>query len=281
MQRATVQTVHERYVKGEKLVTVTAYDYLFATLVDAAGVDIILVGDSLGTVVHGHETTLPVTLDEMIYHSRLVQRGVTKAMVVTDLPFLSYQPSVRDAVLSAGRAVKESGVQGVKLEGGVAFSEHIHAITRAGIPVMGHVGLTPQSYHQFGGHVVQGKTNSQAQRILADARAVEQAGAFSLVVEGVPESLAAEITRQVSIPTIGIGASASCAGQVLVLHDLLGLSAAGSPKIPRFVKQYAQLSTEVISAVERFAEEVRSGQFPGSSHVYSELSGRAEARKIV
>lgn len=259
--------------KNEKIVMLTAYDFAFASLLDEAGVDIILVGDSLGTVIQGQKNTLAVTLDEVIYHSTLVVRGAQRALVIADMPFMSYQLGPRDALIAAGRLVKEAGVSGVKLEGGVNVADTIEMIVRAEIPVMGHVGLTPQAYHRMGGHRVQGREQGSGvgsrRRVLEDAKAVEDAGAFSLVLEGIPEDLAAEITESLSIPTIGIGAGANCSGQVLVLHDLLGLSSSLSgSRVPKFVKQYANLGDLASEAIRNYAEEVRQGLFPGREHSY-------------
>jgi 3-methyl-2-oxobutanoate hydroxymethyltransferase len=242
----------------------TAYDFPFARLFDQAGIDVLLVGDSLGNTVQGQATTLPVTLDEMIYHSRLVSRAAERALVVGDMPFGSYQASPEDAVRSAIRLVKEGGVGAVKLEGGVAARAAIERIVAAEIPVMGHVGLTPQSLHRMGGYRVQGRGEAGRQRVLADARAVEVAGAFAVVLEGMPAELAREITATLAIPTIGIGAGVDCDGQVLVLHDLLGLS----DWTPSFAKQYAGLGALASQAARAFAEEVAERKFPGPEHAY-------------
>lgn len=240
------------------LVTLTAWDYAIARLLDEAGVDIILVGDSLAMVILGHETTLPITLDEMIHHAAAVRRGVKQALVVCDLPFLSYQESISQAIHSAGRVLKETGVQAVKLEGGhPAMAETVARLTSIGIPVMGHVGLTPQSVHQLG-YKKQGKTEDEAGRIIDEAIALYQAGAFAVVLEHIPDDLAAQITDKLPIPTIGIGAGTHCDGQVLVTADLLGLS----DKQPPFAKMYANLRQEITQAVQNFATEVREGQFP-------------------
>ncbi len=247
--------------RGEKLAVVTAYDYTSAKLVDAAGVDAILVGDSLGMVVQGHATSLPVTLDEMIYHTRCVVRGVKRSLVVTDLPFLTYQVSLEQALLNAGRVMKEAGAHAVKLEGGERMAGTIRAVVEAGIPVMGHIGLTPQSVHQFGGFKVQ---RDEAQ-LLADAVAVEKAGAFALVVESVPAAIASKISTAVGIPTIGIGAGSDCDGQVLVFHDLLGLFTDFQPK---FVKRFANLGEDIRTAVSTYCQEVRTGDFPGPEHSF-------------
>jgi 3-methyl-2-oxobutanoate hydroxymethyltransferase len=251
--------------KGEKIAMMTAYDFAFARIVDDAGIDIILVGDSLGNVVQGLATTLPVTMDEMIYHTTLVARGTTDAMVVGDMPFMSFQVSPGDALRNAGRFLKEGGAEAVKLEGGEAAAETIARITSAGIPVMGHIGLTPQSIHQFGGYRVQGKKEKAAERLIGDARAVQDAGAFSIVLECVPGDLAKTITEELKIPTIGIGAGVHCDGQVLVLHDLLGLTKEGGPK---FVKRYAELGSAAREALELFIREVRERRFPDDDHSY-------------
>lgn len=248
--------------RGTRLTVLTGYDYTFARLLDEAGVDAILVGDSLGMVVQGHPNALPVTLDEVIYHTRCVVRGTGRAMVWADLPFMTFQPGPTAALASAGRLVKEGGAHAVKLEGGERTAEAIAAITRADIPVVGHVGLTPQSVHRFGGFKVQ----RQEERLLADAKAVEQAGAFALVVECVPTELAKRITDSVSIPTIGIGAGPHCDGQVLVTQDLLGLYGDLRPK---FVKRYAELGGQIRQAVEAYCREVRDGKFPDAGHSFS------------
>jgi 3-methyl-2-oxobutanoate hydroxymethyltransferase len=251
-----------------KIVMVTAYDATFAALADEAGVDVVLVGDSMGMVVQGVPNTLPVTLDETVYHTRMVSRGATRALVVGDLPFGSYQVSVPQAVESSVRLIKEGGAAAVKLEGGVPMADTIEALTRVEIPVMAHIGLTPQSFHRMGGHKVQGReSGSQAggrERLLADAKAVESAGAFSVVLEGMPRDLAAEITHSISIPTIGIGAGPECDGQVLVLHDVLGLT----PNLYKFSKAYADLRSEVIGALQAYAHDVRTSAFPDDSHSF-------------
>jgi 3-methyl-2-oxobutanoate hydroxymethyltransferase len=266
--KVTVPSLAQRTASGEKLVMVTAYDATFAALADDAGVDLILVGDSLGMVVQGVENTLPVTLDEMTYHTRLVSRGASRALVIGDLPFGAYQVSPEQGVASSIRLVKEGRAAAVKLEGGVPMADTIEAITRVDIPVMGHIGLTPQSFHRMGGHRVQGRSPGAhaggRERLLADAKAVEQAGAFALVVEGVPRSLAAELTQTLSIPTIGIGAGPECDGQVLVLHDVLGLS----PNLFKFAKAYANLRADAVDALERYAHEVRTGAFPDDDHSF-------------
>lgn len=244
--------------KGRKLAVVTAYDFTAAKIADEAGVDCVLVGDSLGMVVQGHTTSLPVTLAEMVYHTRCVARGVKRCLIVADLPFLSYQVSPSQAVRSAGKLLK-AGAHAVKLEGGVRMVPALEALFRADIPVMGHIGLTPQSVHRMGGFKVQ----RDAAELLADAKAVEAAGAFSMVVEGVPTDLGSEITDAVNVPTIGIGAGPHCDGQVLVWHDLLGLYDAFRPK---FVKRYAELGTAMRDALRGYCDEVRGGQFPATEH---------------
>lgn len=258
-KKITSASIRERKGRGDKIAVVTAYDVAFARLADRAGMDVVLVGDSLGMVVQGASTTLPVTLDEMIYHTRIVARATEHAHVVGDLPFLSYQTSLEDGIRAAGRMMKESGAEAVKLEGGEEASELVARLVSIGIPVMGHVGMTPQSVHKFGGFKLQGKTDEQAQSILAGARAVAAAGAYAIVVEHVPAALAAAITQAVPVPTIGIGAGASCDGQVLVMHDLLGLDPEWAP---RFARRYAELGKEAIAAFSAYAADVRSGQFP-------------------
>jgi 3-methyl-2-oxobutanoate hydroxymethyltransferase len=252
----TVPDFREAKVRGDKLAIVTAYDYTSARLAEEAGVDCLLVGDSLGMVIQGHPTALPVTLGQIAYHTKCVVRGAQRALVVSDMPFLSYQVSPAQAVRNAGRLVKKAGAHAVKLEGGQRMAEAVRAVVNAGIPVMGHIGLTPQSVHLLGGFKVQ----RDAEQLLADARAVEQAGAFSLVVESVPAEVGARITQAVAIPTIGIGAGPSCDGQVLVFHDLLGLFTDFKPK---FVKRYADLGSQVRSALLEYCREVREGIFPG------------------
>lgn len=277
--RITVPSILDYKKAGKKIVTCTAYDFTMATLVDAGGVDIILVGDSVASVCQGEENTLGATVDQMIYHCRCVTKGVSHALVVGDMPFMSYQPSVTHAVEAAGRFLKEGRVSAVKLEGGVAMAETISRLVDLDVPVMGHVGLTPQSYHRMGGHRLQGKdrgTGGRAgsrERVLLDARAVEQAGAFAIVLEGIPADLAMEITSELSIPTIGIGAGSDCDGQVLVINDLLGF---GLGSVPSFVKQYAQINQTITTAVSTFAKEVRSSQFPGKGVRVKPLSHGSE-----
>ncbi len=247
--------------RGVRLTMLTAYDYTMARLLDAAGVDGLLVGDSLGMVVQGNDTSLAVTLDEVIYHTRLVARGVRRSLLVADMPFMSFQVSAQQAVESAGRLVKEGGAHAVKLEGGVRSAAAIEAITRCDLPVMGHVGMTPQSVRRFGGFRVQ----RDEKRIMEDALATQQAGAFAVVLECVPAELARSVTAALTIPTIGIGAGAGCDGQVLVVHDMLGLF---DELRPRFVKQYADLGRAVVRAAETYCREVRDGSFPGPEHSF-------------
>lgn len=250
---------------GEKIAMLTAYDYPMAGLLDAAGVDIILVGDSLGMVVLGYENTLPVTIEEMIHHTRAVKRGTTRALLVADMPFLSYEVEVSQAVLNAGRLIKEGGAEAVKVEGGSEIIETVSAMIRAKIPVMGHIGLTPQSIHQLGGYKVQGRDRTAAKKLRADAFALLAAGAFALVIECVPWPLAREITQDIGIPTIGIGAGPHCDGQVLVLHDLLGLYDRIRPK---FVRQYVNLSPLISDGIKQYISDVRESRFPGLEESY-------------
>jgi len=260
-KKITVTTLFEMKAEGQKIINLTAYDYPFAKLLDECGVHLILVGDSLGNVVQGEDSTLPVTMDQMIYHTRIVAKGVSRAMVIGDMPFMSYQTSITDAVANAGRFLKETGASAVKLEGGAAVSNIIRAITEAGIPVQAHIGLTPQSVHQMGGYKVQ----RDEERLLSDAKEVEAAGAFSVVLEGIPSPIAEKITQALRIPTIGIGAGPACDGQVLVLHDMLGLFDRYRPK---FVKQYANLAEVAREAVTAYGKEVQDGTFPGEEHCY-------------
>ena len=262
--RVTIPSLGRRKRLDEKITMLTAYDFVFATIFDTAEIDILLVGDSLGNVVQGMDTTLPVTLDDVVYHTRMVARGARRALVVGDMPFGSYQISSEDAVRNAFRLVKDGGAHAVKLEGGEQVAATIERIVGAEIPVMGHVGLTPQSVNRMGGHRVQGRGEKGRARVIADARAVEDAGAFAVVLEGVPEDLAREITGLLSIPTIGIGAGVHCDGQVLVMHDMLGLS----DWAPSFVKQYANLGALASQAARSFAEEVANSKFPDEEHSY-------------
>lgn len=283
----TVPDVLARKGSSRGISALTAYDYTLARLLDAAGVDIILVGDSAACVIQGHSTTLPITLDEIVYHCRCVTRGARRSLVVGDLPFLSYQASIEQGVLSAGRLVKEGGVAAVKLEGGLAMAPLVRKLTDIDIPVMGHVGLTPQSFHRMGGHKIQGKHRAEGtqlkagsrERILADAVALEEAGAFAIVLEGIPSTLAKEITAKVRVPTIGIGAGRECDGQILVSYDLLGLTVDNRPT---FAKQYAQIGAQVTAAVMRFVEDVQQGgsasESVGSSLQIASLSKAGNRR---
>jgi 3-methyl-2-oxobutanoate hydroxymethyltransferase len=263
--RVTTAVIRDMKKKGEKIAMLTAYDYPTAFLLDQSGIDAILVGDSLAMVVLGYASTLPVTMDEMIHHTKAVCRGAQRAMVIGDMPFMSYHLSVEDAHRNAGRFLKETDAQAVKLEGGREVAEMTRRMTVSGIPVMGHLGLTPQSIQQFGGFKVQGKGDTAARRILEDARILEEAGAFSVVLECVPGELAAEITRSLAIPTIGIGAGVACDGQILVTNDMLGTFERFTP---RFVKKYADLSVPMREAVRQYMAEVRSGEFPGKEHTF-------------
>ena len=261
----TAITFREAKQKGEKLTMLTAYDYSTAKLVDEAGINAILVGDSLGMVMLGYEDTLSVTMEDMIHHSAAVARGAKSALLITDMPFMSYQTSVYDAVVNAGRLVKEGRAQAVKLEGGLEVCEHIKAIVKASIPVCAHIGLTPQSVTAFGGFKVQGKGEAAAQRLLDEARAVEEAGAFSVVLECVPQALAEKITQSVSIPTIGIGAGAGCDGQVLVYQDMLAMY---SDMAPKFVRQFAQVGAQMKEAFAAYKTAVCDGTFPAQEHTF-------------
>lgn len=265
--------------RGERIAMLTAYDASFARLCDQAGTDVLLVGDSLGMVIQGEDTTLPVTMEHMIYHCRAVARGVEsasgRAMVVGDLPFMSYQCSPEEALRNAGRLIKEGKAEAVKLEGGAEYADLVHRLTRIGIPVMGHIGLTPQSVHALGGFKVQGREKAQAERLLADAQALCEAGCFALVLEGMPRELGAEITQGVPIPTIGIGAGAECDGQVLVLYDLLGMN---EEFRPRFVKRYENFAVRVRTAVDTYISEVRGGDFPGPEHTFTREGTREGQR---
>ena len=259
--QTTVRTLYEMKQKGKKIAAITAYDYPFAKIADEAGVHILLVGDSLGMVVQGGINTLSVTMDEMVYHTRMVAKAAQQALVIADMPFLSYQTSVPEAIANAGRFLKESGAAAVKLEGGAAVSHIIKALSEIGIPVQAHIGLLPQSVHQMGGYRVQ----RDEDRLLADARAVESAGAFSVVLEGIPADISAKITKAISIPTIGIGAGPHCDGQILVLHDLLGIY---DRHLPKFVKQYVRLKEIAAEGIQAYVREVVAGDFPSKDHSY-------------
>ena len=269
-QPVTVPTITKRKNSGKKITALTAYDYSFAKLLDSTPIDILLVGDSLGMVSQGHINTLSETLEDIVYHTRCVNQGVQRALVVADMPFMSYQVSVEQAVTNAGILIQQGGAAAVKLEGGERIINQVNAILKAGIPVMGHIGLTPQSVHQFGGYKVQGKNFLDSKQIKQDAKDLQKAGIFSLVLEGIPEELAKEITSDLKIPTIGIGAGSKCDGQILVTHDLLGLNPDFAPK---FVKRYAHLSDVIQNAVIDFISEVQSEKFPGSEHAYNLKKG--------
>ena len=264
--RLTINKIQDLKTAGEKITMLTAYDYSTARIVDEAGTHLILVGDTLGMVVLGYNTTVPVTMDEMLHHIRAVVRGSKTALVIGDMPFMSYQASVEEAIRNAGRMLQEGGCQAVKLEGGAVMSETTRRIVNCGIPVMGHIGLTPQSINQLGGHRVQGKTTDTARRLLGDALALEQAGAFAIVLELVPIQLAKLITRRLRIPTIGIGAGPYCDGQVQVINDMLGLF---TDFVPKHTKQYARLASTMKDAVSQYCAEVKSGVFPSEEHAAS------------
>ncbi len=257
----TLNTLYSMKQKGEKITSITAYDYPFAKISDEAGIHVILVGDSLGMVVAGEDNTLGVTMDQMIYHTQLVSKAVNHAMVIADMPFMSYQTSVEQAIANAGRFLKESNAAAVKLEGGAAVSKTIKAITECGIPVQAHIGLLPQSVHQMGGYRVQ---RDEAQ-LLSDAKMVEAAGAFSVVLEGIPADIAAEITRTISIPTIGIGAGPDCDGQILVIHDLLGMT---DRRVAKFVKQYTSIRHQAAEGIKQYIADVQNKTFPSKEHTY-------------
>ena len=265
ISRKTILDIKKMKSQGEKITMLTAYDYGMASILDESDIDILLVGDSLGMVVLGYDTTLPVTMEDMLHHTQAVARGARKALIVADMPFLSYQISPEAALANAGRFLKEADAQAVKLEGGEEQSETVYKITCAGIPVMAHLGLTPQSIHQLGGYKVQGKKEDAAEKMMRDAKSLEDAGAFSLVLECVPEKLAAEITGELTIPTIGIGAGVQCDGQVLVVNDMLGLYERMTPK---FVKKYAHLNLDIKNAVKRYIAEVKSSAFPDADHSF-------------
>lgn len=261
----TASSCVEMKKRGEKITMLTAYDYSTALKVDKAGIDVILVGDSLGMVILGYDTTLPVTMDDMLHHTKAVSRAVTHAMVIGDMPFMSYHASIEDAVRNAGRFLKEAGAQGIKLEGGKEVAETVRRISSAGIPVMAHLGLTPQAIHKLGGYRVQGRDSDTARRMLEDAHILQDAGAFSLVLECVPGTLAKEITESLDIPTIGIGAGMHCDGQVLVVNDMLGMY---EEFIPKFVKTYADLNSLLQNVFTQYIDDVKSGIFPGGEHTF-------------
>lgn len=263
-KKVTVLDIQKIKDEGRKITMLTAYDYPFSRILDTAGVDILLVGDSSGSVIAGYENTLPVTMEEVIYHTKAVARGRKRALLVADMPFMSYQVSIPDARRNAGRFVKEGGAEAVKIEGGIQVKDTIRAIVDIDIPVMGHIGLTPQSIHRMGGYKIQGKKEGQAEALIADAMAVEEAGAFSVVLEGIPALLAEKISRELRIPTIGIGAGVHCDGQVLVIHDLLGLSG----RKLKFARQYADLDKAISEAVTKYLKDVRGGSFPSEEESF-------------
>jgi 3-methyl-2-oxobutanoate hydroxymethyltransferase len=270
--KVTIQTLRQMKERGEKIAMLTAYDATFARLLDEAGADVLLVGDSLGMVVQGHDTTLPVTLEEIAYHCRAVVRGARRAHVVGDMPFMSYQASYEQGVTNAGRLMKEGCCHSVKLEGGAVHAELVHRLVAAGIPVMGHIGLTPQSYHQLGGFKVQGRDVGGRERLLSDARTLEEAGVYAIVLEAIPMDIAREITEAVSVPTIGIGAGVHCDGQVLVSYDALGMDESFKP---RFVRRYETLGTRIKEAIGNYITEVRSGAFPSATESFSVAENKA------
>lgn len=265
MKKITVETILKKKSNGEKITMLTAYDYPFARIVDEAGIDMVLVGDSLGMVVQGLENTLPVTMDEMVYHTKMVSRAVQRAMVVADMPFMSYQVSVAEAVRNAGRFLKEAAAEAVKIEGGSEVVDRVRAMVTSDIPVVAHIGLTPQAIHRMGGFKVQGKTEEQRKKLVEDALALQDAGAFCMILEAIPMDLAREITSKLSIPTIGIGAGPFCDGQVLVLHDLLGLF---DRFVPKFVRRYASLKEESIKAIKAYIDDVKQGRFPSEEESF-------------
>jgi len=265
MSNVTTQSLLEMKQKGERIVALTCYDALFARLLDASGIDILLVGDSVNQVLAGAPSTLSATLDQMIYHTRTVRRGAERAMVVCDMPFLTYQVTPEEAVRNCGRVMQETACHAIKLEGGQPMAATVRRLVDVGIPVMGHIGLTPQSVHALGGYRVQGREDVAAERLKADAKALEEAGAFAVVLELIPAPLASQISKSLTIPTIGIGAGPACDGQVLVLHDMLGLNDQFSAK---FVKKYAALAEDVREAARLFAAEVREGRYPGPEHSF-------------
>lgn len=264
-KKVTIHTLETMKTRGEKITMLTAYDATFALLLDESQIDVLLVGDSLGMVIQGHETTLPVTLEDVIYHCRAVARGTQRAHIVGDMPFMSYQSSVNEAMINAGRLIKEGGAHSVKLEGGAQHAELISKLVSAGIPVMGHIGLTPQSVHQLGGFKIQGRGDGEADAMLEDALALQAAGAYSIVLEGIPSVIAKRISEALDIPTIGIGAGPDCDGQVLVIYDLLGMNDSFKP---RFVRTYENLATRIRTAVDSYAADVKSGAFPSEQESF-------------
>jgi len=263
--KVTTQTVVDMKRNGEKISMLTAYDYTMARIIDAAGIDVILVGDSASNVMAGYETTVPMTMEHMIYHATCVVRGVDRALVIADLPFMSYQVTSKEALISAGRMMKEAGVHGVKVEGGKPIVDTVRKIVDAGIPVMGHLGLTPQSIYKFGTYKVRATEDEEAESLIEDAKSLEEAGCFSLVLEKIPAKLAKQVTEALSIPTIGIGAGAACDGQVLVIHDMLGLNKEFNP---RFLRRYADLNTVMTEAVQQYIDDIKKGDFPNEEEQY-------------
>ncbi len=271
-RRVTIHTLRQMKERGERIAMLTAYDATMARLLDDGGADVLLVGDSLGMVIQGHDTTLPVTLDEIAYHTRAVVRGARRAHVVGDMPFMSYQASIEQGVTNAGKLMKEGGCHSIKLEGGAVHAELVRRLVSAGIPVMGHIGLTPQSYHQLGGFKVQGRDPGGRDRLLEDARTLEEAGVYSIVLEAIPADIARDITGAVSIPTIGIGAGTGCDGQVLVSYDMLGMDETFKP---RFVRRYATLGQTIKDAVAHYVSDVREGQFPSDAESFTVAENKA------
>ena len=265
MKRFSTRDFLLKKLEGKKITVLTAYDYPTACLIDEAGIDAILVGDSLGNVVLGYENTIPVTMEEMIHHTKAVARGSKQALIIGDMPFLTYHTGVADSLRNAGRFLQEGGAQAVKLEGGLERTEVIRAIVQAGIPVMGHLGLTPQSVHQLGGFRVQGKTEEAANKLVEDAKALEQAGVFAIVLECIPAGLARRVTESIAVPTIGIGASSACDGQVLVTHDMLGLNVG---KVPKFVKQFVNMRDQMLVGIKEYKAEVEQAVFPAHEHTF-------------
>lgn len=271
-RRVTIHSLRQMKEKGDRIAMLTAYDATFARLLDEAGADVLLVGDSLGMVIQGHDTTLPVTLEEMAYHCRSVVRGARRAHVVGDMPFMSYQASIEQGITNAGRLMKEGGCHSIKLEGGAVHAELVRRLVSAGIPVMGHIGLTPQSYHQLGGFKVQGRDPGGRERLLEDARTLEEAGAYAIVLEAIPADIAREITQALTIPTIGIGAGTGCDGQVLVSYDMLGMDETFKP---RFVRRFATLGATIKDAVGHYVADVRSGAFPSDAESFTVTENKA------
>jgi 3-methyl-2-oxobutanoate hydroxymethyltransferase len=264
-ERITTIELQAMKKRGEKIVVLTAYDALLAGLEDAAGIEIILVGDSAGMVIAGYDTTLPVKMEPMLYHTSCVSRSVKRAMVIADMPFMSFQVSAEQALINAGRFLQEAGAQGIKIEGGEEMAETVRKITTVGIPVMGHIGLTPQSIHKFGGYILRGKTQEDAIRLKKDALALQEAGAFMIVLEKIARTVAQDITKSLKIPTIGIGSGSGCDGQVLVVYDMLGLYQQFKPK---FVRRYLEMADEITQALIKYRNDIKSGDFPGPDECY-------------